>query len=127
MAPDDSEVDSSVDAGDGPEIESSSDARTGAEPAGEPPTDLAARLSSTVPSRRAYGAERITADSGLLTTRERQYLRHAHRLDDDDRDAVEDVVSDRLSEFIETDWPVIQDTCPEIAATLRDELCPSDD
>ncbi|MFW5934469.1 MAG: hypothetical protein ACOCQL_01315 [Halolamina sp.] len=121
MAPDDSEIDSAADAAE------SDVTRAGAEPAGEPTTDLAARLSATVPSRRTYGAERITADSGLLTARERQYLRHAHRLDDDDRDAVESVVADRVGEFVETDWPVIRENCPEVASTLREELCVNED
>lgn len=124
MAPDDSEIDSSVDAADTAESDAT---RVSAESAGEPPMDLAARLSATVPSRRAYGAERITGDSGLLTPRERQYLRHTHRLDDADRDAVERVVSDRVDEFVATDWPVIRENCPEVAAMLRDELCPSED
>jgi len=128
MSREDSDVDSSVNTDDVPDTEYRTDARAGAEPAGEPPSELAARLSSTVPSRRSYGAERIEGtDSGLLTPRERQYLRHAHRLDDDDRDAVEDVVADRVTEFVDTEWPVIQETCPEAVAALREEICVDED
>jgi hypothetical protein len=124
MSKDDSEVDSGVDAGDG--TETPTDGETTAErPAGGPREGLGARLSEAIPSRRAYGMERTaTADEGgLLTPRQRQYLRQADRLDEGDREAVQDAVSDRVGEFVETDWPVICENCPEVAAALREEVC----
>jgi len=122
MAPDDSAADSGAEAADAPDRE------TVDRPTAHSPERLAARLSETVPSRRAYGMERIaTADGGgLLTPRERQYLRQTERLDESDREAVEGVVADRVEEFVDTDWPVIRENCPDLAEALREELCRSD-
>lgn len=118
MAPDDSAADSGADADEGPDREAD-------RPTAHSPERLAARLSETVPSRRAYGMERVVAPDGggLLTPRERQYLRQAERLDEADREAVEDVVADRVDEFVGTDWPVIRENCPDLAEALREELC----
>lgn len=127
MAPDDSEVDSGADAGD---VDRPTDPETAPEqPTAHSPESLAARLSTTVPSRRAYGMERAAnpENGGLLTPRERQYLRQAERLDETDREAIEDVVSDRVGEFVDTDWPVICEGCPEVAAALREEVCEGSD
>ncbi|MFW5938915.1 MAG: hypothetical protein ACOCQU_00515 [Halolamina sp.] len=133
MAPDDTDADSSVDAGDVTDTRTTGDADAAPTDAGRavggPSRDLAARL-STAPPRRAYGVERVSSpevDNGLFTPRERQYLQHAHRLDDPDRNAVEAVLSERVTEFVDADWPVIREQYPDVAATIRDELCGSDD
>ncbi|OTF01974.1 hypothetical protein [Halorubrum sp. SD683] len=125
MAPDDSAADSGADADD---VAESPDREMVDRPTAHSPERLAARLSDTVPSRRAYGMERVAAPEGggLLTSRERQYLRQAERLDQSDRDAVEEVVAERVDEFVDTDWPVIRENCPEVADALREELCGSD-
>lgn len=121
MPRDDSEVDSGGDAGDGTEGPRDGET-TPHRPADGPREGFAAQL--PVPSRRAYGVERTATDEvGLLTPRQRQYLRQADRLDEGDREAVQDAVSDRVGEFVETDWPVICENCPEVAAALREEVC----
>ena len=128
MSKDDSEVDSGVDAGDGTDVPTDGETTTG-RPAGGPREGLGAQLSETVPSRRAYGVERTATsyEEGLLTPRQRQYLRQAERLDESDREAIEDAVSERVGEFVDTDWPVIRENCPEVAAALREEVCGGND
>lgn len=93
--------------------------------ANNPKWGLPARLSETVPNRRAYGLERMaTGDSGgLLSPRERQYVQHAERLDPPDRNAVEDVLVERVDKFVNTDWPLIRESYPEVAAALRENIC----
>lgn len=123
MAPDDSDADSPV---------SEQDTVSDPEPAGgytesPPGQSLPERLSTTVQSRRAYGVERLPTEEasiGLLSPRERQYLQHAHRMDPPDRSAIGDVVSERVGEFVEAEWPVIKEEYPDIATALREELCP---
>jgi hypothetical protein len=128
MSKDDSEIDSGVDAGDGTDVPTDGETTTD-RPAGGPREGLGAQLSETVPSRRAYGVERTAAngEGGLLTPRQRQYLRQTERLDQSDREAVRDAVSERVGEFVDTDWPVICEGCPEVAAALREEVCEGSD
>lgn len=124
MAPDDSEADSaSSEQNSVPERELPSE---GTDTARTPEQSLPERLSQTAPTRRAYGMERVNGQGGgvgLLTSRERQYLHHVQRLDPPDRNAVEDVLSDRVAEFVESEWPLISEEYPDIAAALREELC----
>jgi len=60
---------------------------------------------------------------GLLSPRERQYVQHAERLDPPDRNAVEDVVVERVDEFVDADWPLIRESYPDLAAALRETIC----
>jgi uncharacterized membrane protein len=127
MSNDDSEVDSGVDAGDVTDVPTDGETTT-EQPASGPREGFGAQLS--VPSRRAYGVERTAAtddEGGLLTPRQRQYLRQAERLNQSDREAVQDAVSERVGEFVDTDWPVICEGCPEVAAALREEVCEGSD
>lgn len=90
-----------------------------------PKWGLPERLSQTVPDRRAYGLERVATDdpSGLLSPRERQYVRHVERLDPPDRNAVETVLVERVDKFVAADWPLIQESYPDVAASLRETIC----
>lgn len=90
-----------------------------------PKWGLPARLSQTVPDRRAYGLERMTTDDpgGLLSPRERQYVQHVERLDPPDRNAVETVLVERVDKFVAADWPLIQESYPEVAESLRETIC----
>jgi hypothetical protein len=122
-------------ASDDTDIDSTGDESGGGEPTDEPLTPppttngpkwgLPERLSTTVPNRRAYGLERMTTgdDGGLLSPRERQYVQHAERLDPSDRTAVEEVVVERVDAFVDTEWPLIRESYPEVAAALRETVC----
>jgi len=123
MASDDSEIDSPADEAD--RTDTNDDPRTAPEPPDGGKWGLPERLSRTVPDRRSYGLERvITADDGgLLSPRERQYVKHADKLDPPDRTAVEDVLVDRVDEFVEREWPMIRESYPDVAAALRDDIC----
>jgi hypothetical protein len=124
MAPDDSDVDSAV--GEEEPVSERELPAEGTETARSPEQSLPEQLSQTVPSRRAYGVERLDGKGtgvGLLSPRERQYLHHSQRLDSTGRDAVQDVLSQRVGEFVETEWPLITEAYPDIATALREELC----
>lgn len=114
-----------TDAGGSGRMDTDDDPLRAPEVTASPKWGLPARLSQTVPDRRAYGLERIEPDDpvGLLSPRERQYVRHADRLDPPNRSAVEDVLVERVDEFVDADWPVIQESYPEVAAALRDTIC----
>lgn len=90
-----------------------------------PKWGLPQRLSETVPDRRAYGLERMATSTtgGLFTPRERQYVQHVERLDSPDQTAVENVVVDRVDQFVDADWPLIRDSYPDLATALRDTIC----
>ncbi|GAB7095426.1 hypothetical protein JCM30237_25790 [Halolamina litorea] len=129
MAPDDSDIDATP--GDGSTetpADSEDDTWTDPQTVDSPLRDLPERLSSTVSARRSYGLERVTTgDSGaLLSPRERQYVKHAERLDPPEQTAVEEVVADRVGEFMDVDWPVIQEAYPDVAAAVREDICPDE-
>lgn len=123
MASDDTDIDGS--AGETGHSEATDDAPDPQRTATRPKWGLPERLSDTVPDRRAYGLERMTTsdEGGLLSPRERQYVQHAERLDPGDRDAVEEVVVERVDAFVETEWPLISESYPDVAAALRDTVC----
>lgn len=121
MAPDDTDIDG----GAGEPDRTDQERRVPAEGVSGPKWGLPNQLSETVTDRRAYGLERMTtgASGGLLSPRERQYVRHADRLDPPERTAVEDVLVERVDEFVDDDWPVIQEQYPEVATALRESIC----
>ena len=124
MDPDDSEVDNAVREQDN--VPTPDPPAGGTDRTTESGQSLPEQLSTTVPPRRAYGMERLNGEGtgvGLLSPRERQYLQHAQRMDPPDRDAVENVLSERVGEFVSAEWPVIREEYPDIATALREELC----
>lgn len=106
-----------------------SDEATTEEPTGEEPTaaEAAERGRASRDTRRLYGRERLAggdeAVRGLLSMRELRHVRHAHRLDRPDRNALYERLGERIDHFLDTEWPILADAYPEYAARVRDAVC----
>lgn len=77
-------------------------------------------------TRRLYEAERVPvpweSSGGLLTSRELRYLRHADRLDPVNRTSLRTLLETRIETFLGEEWPLIEESYPELAARVRERL-----
>lgn len=105
-----------------------SDEAAAEEPTGEKPSaGEGDRGRASGDARRLYGRERLAAvdesPRGLLSMQELRHVRHAHRLDRTDRNALDERLDRRIEHFLDNEWRVLEDAYPEYAARVRDAVC----
>jgi hypothetical protein len=78
-------------------------------------------------TKRLYGRERLVHEDetprGLLSVQELRHVRHAHRLNRPDRNALYERLDGRIDHFLETEWPILADAYPEYATRIREIVC----